>query len=103
MSDTVSEKLKRVPHSPGVYLMKDDPGEIIYVGKARDLRKRLASYFKNSNQWNMKVGVLSQKIADFDTIVTRTEKEALILESNLIKRHRPRYNVVFKDDKRYHR
>jgi len=101
MSDPISEKLKRVSHSPGVYLMKDDPGEIIYVGKARDLRKRLASYFKNSNQWNMKVGVLSQKIVDFDTIVTRTEKEALILESNLIKRHRPRYNVVFKDDKRY--
>ncbi|HIJ56879.1 MAG TPA: excinuclease ABC subunit UvrC [Deltaproteobacteria bacterium] len=101
MSDTISEKLKRVPHSPGVYLMKDDQGEIIYVGKARDLRKRLASYFKNSNQWNMKVGVLSQKIADFDTIITRTEKEALILESNLIKRHRPRYNVVLKDDKRY--
>ena len=101
MSDIISEKLKRVPHSPGVYLMKDDTGEIIYIGKARDLRKRLASYFKNSNQWNMKLGVLSNKIADFDTIVTRTEKEALILESNLIKRHRPRYNVVLKDDKRY--
>jgi len=101
MSDVIIEKLKRVSHSPGVYLMKDVQGEIIYVGKARDLRKRLASYFKNSNQWNMKVGVLSQKISTFDTIVTRTEKEALILESNLIKRHRPRYNVVLKDDKRY--
>ena len=101
MSDTVLEKLKRVSHAPGVYLMKDDRGVIIYVGKARDLRKRLASYFNNSNQWNMKVGVLSQKISDFDTIVTRTEKEALILESNLIKRHKPRYNVVLKDDKRY--
>ena len=101
MLDTITEKLKNVADNPGVYLMKDDTGEIIYIGKARNLKKRLASYFNNSNQWNMKVGVLSEKIADFDTIVTRTEKEALILESNLIKRHRPRYNVVLKDDKRY--
>ena len=97
----IQDKLTRVSHEPGVYLMKDAAGHVIYVGKARDLRKRLASYFKSAGQLDNKVGILVDKISDFDTIITRTEKEALILESNLIKRHRPRYNVVLKDDKRY--
>ncbi|MGD1972885.1 MAG: excinuclease ABC subunit UvrC [Desulfobacterales bacterium] len=97
----IQDKLARVSHDPGVYLMKDAAGQVIYVGKARDLRKRLASYFKSAGQFDRKVGILVDKISDFDTIITRTEKEALILESNLIKRHRPRYNVVLKDDKRY--
>ena len=97
----IQDKLTRVGHEPGVYLMKDAAGHVIYVGKARDLRKRLASYFKSAGQLDRKVGILVDKISDFDTIITRTEKEALILESNLIKRHRPRYNVVLKDDKRY--
>jgi len=97
----IQDKLARVSHEPGVYLMKDAAGHVIYVGKARDLRKRLASYFKSAGQLDRKVGILVDKISDFDTIITRTEKEALILESNLIKRHRPRYNVVLKDDKRY--
>jgi len=98
---SVEEKLSLTTHEPGVYLLKDAEGLIIYIGKARDLRKRLAAYFKNSAQTDMKTGVLVKKISDFDTIITGTEKEALILESNLIKRHRPRYNVVLKDDKRY--
>ena len=97
----LSDKLDRIAHEPGVYLLKDDDGTIIYIGKARDLRKRLAAYFKNSGHTDMKTGVLVKKIFDFDTIITGNEKEALILESNLIKRHRPRYNVVLKDDKRY--
>ena len=97
----IQDKLARVSHDPGVYLMKDAAGHVIYVGKARDLRKRLASYFKSAGQLDRKAGILVDKISDFDTIITRTEKEALILESNLIKRHRPRYNVVLKDDKRY--
>ena len=97
----IQDKLARVSHEPGVYLMKDAAGHVIYVGKARDLRKRLASYFKSAGQLDRKVGILVDKISDFDTIITRTEKEALILESNLIKRHRPRYNVILKDDKRY--
>ena len=97
----IAEKLSRTTHEPGVYLLKDAEGRIIYIGKARDLRKRLAAYFKNSVYTDMKTGVLINKINDFDTIITGTEKEALILESNLIKRHRPRYNVVLKDDKRY--
>ncbi len=82
-------------------MMKDERGTVIYVGKASNLRKRLSSYFARSTPPDMKTGVLVKQIADFDTIVTATEKEALILESNLIKRHHPRYNVVLKDDKRY--
>ena len=97
----VKEKLARTTHEPGVYLLKDAQGVIIYIGKARDLRKRLAAYFKNSGHMGLKTGVLVKKINDFDTIITGNEKEALILESNLIKRHRPRYNVILKDDKRY--
>jgi excinuclease ABC subunit C len=97
----IHDKLTGVSREPGVYLMKDAAGKIIYIGKARNLRKRLASYFKNSGQFNVKAGILATKISNFETIITRTEKEALILESNLIKRYKPRYNVVLKDDKRY--
>jgi excinuclease ABC subunit C len=100
-SFSIAEKLSRTAREPGVYLLKDSAGVIIYIGKARELRKRLAAYFKNSGHMDMKTGVLVNKICDFDTIITGNEKEALILESNLIKRHRPRYNVVLKDDKRY--
>ena len=97
----IQDKLTRVTDEPGVYLMKDDAGEILYIGKARNLRKRLASYFKNSGQMDVKVKILVDKIENLETIITRTEKEALILESNLIKRHKPRFNVILKDDKRY--
>ena len=97
----IQDKLKGVSKEPGVYLMMDATGKVIYIGKARNLRKRLASYFKPAGQLNVKAGILSAKISDIETIITRTEKEALILESNLIKRHKPRYNVVLKDDKRY--
>jgi len=99
--NNIQQKLTRVSGEPGVYLMKDDTGAVIYVGKARNLKKRLASYFKNSGQVDAKISILVNKISDFETVITRTEKEALILESNLIKRHKPRYNVVLKDDKRY--
>jgi excinuclease ABC subunit C len=98
---SIEDKLSRTAREPGVYLLKDATGAIIYIGKARDLRKRLAAYLKNTVQTDMKTGVLVNKISDFDTIITGNEKEALILESNLIKRHRPRYNVILKDDKRY--
>ena len=97
----IQEKLNRASNEPGVYLMKDTDGKVIYVGKARSLKKRLASYFKNSGQLDIKVNMLVHRVCDFETVITRTEKEALILESNLIKRHKPRYNVVLKDDKRY--
>jgi len=97
----ITDKLSRVSTGPGVYLMKDRVGEIIYVGKARNLKKRLASYFIKPVQPDIKTSVLVKKIDSFDTILTASEKEALILESTLIKRYRPRYNVFLKDDKRY--
>lgn len=100
-ADTIAQKLLRVGPEPGVYLMKDAAGTIIYVGKARNLKKRLSAYQKDVGNMDLKTGILVKKIADFETIITRTEKEALILESNLIKRYRPRYNVILKDDKRY--
>lgn len=101
MADALKEKYSRVPSLPGVYLMKNTYGQIIYVGKAGNLKKRLAAYFNRPSPLDMKTGVLIKQIVDFDIIITGTEKEALILESNLIKRHRPRYNVLLKDDKRY--
>ena len=100
-ASNVAQKLSMVGSEPGVYLLKNAAGKILYIGKARDLKKRLAAYFKNANQADTKTGVLVKKIADINTVITRTEKEALLLEANLIKRYRPRYNVVLKDDKRY--
>ena len=101
----IQYKLSGVTSTSGVYLMRDVHGTIIYVGKARNLKKRLASYFKKSNgqtlKRDIKTEVLIQKIWDFETIIAGSEKEALILESNLIKRYRPRYNVILKDGKRY--
>ena len=97
----ILKKLTRVSTEPGVYLMKDAVGTVIYIGKARNLKKRLSSYFKTSERLDIKAGILVNKIDDIETIITGTEKEALILESNLIKKHRPRYNVILKDDKRY--
>jgi excinuclease ABC subunit C len=97
----VREKLDRAAGGPGVYLMRDAAGKIIYVGKARNLKKRLASYFAPAGPVDPKTSVLVSRVVDLETILTASEKEALILESNLIKQHRPRYNVVLKDDKRY--
>ncbi|KUO50338.1 MAG: excinuclease ABC subunit C [Desulfitibacter sp. BRH_c19] len=98
---TVSEdKLKRLPDKPGVYLMLSEEGTIIYVGKASSLRSRVRSYFRDSSA-SAKVTALVRHIKDIDYIVTDTEVEALILECNLIKKHRPKYNVVLKDDKTY--
>ena len=97
----LSEKVARSTTEPGVYMMKDTQGVIIYIGKAKNLKKRLSSYFIRKNHLDVKTGVLVSKIADFDTLVTKTEQEALILEANLIRRHKPKYNVILKDDKRY--
>jgi excinuclease ABC subunit C len=101
MAMTLNDQLSGTPNDPGVYLMKDAEGKVIYIGKAKNLKKRLSSYFKQSGQIDLKTRVLVKKVSSFDTIITRTEKEALILESNLIKKYRPRYNVILKDDKRY--
>ena len=97
----LQHKLDRLPTGPGVYLMKDAKGGILYVGKGKDLRKRIFSYFREKEHESPKTRVLVSKVSDLEFILTGSEKEALILESNLIKRHRPRYNVVLRDDKRY--
>jgi len=98
---TLQNKLDSLPSSPGVYLMKDSQGKILYVGKGKELRKRVLSYFREKEHSSPKIRVLVEKVSDLDFITTGSEKEALILESNLIKHHRPRYNVVLRDDKRY--
>ncbi|HID29749.1 MAG TPA: excinuclease ABC subunit UvrC, partial [Desulfobacterales bacterium] len=101
MEQELKERLAGLPSAPGVYLMKDAKGHVLYVGKARDLKKRIGSYFRNTGGKDLKTRLLIEKIDHFDTMLTNTEKEALILESNLIKRLQPRYNVILKDDKRY--
>ena len=95
----VLDKLKLVPHKPGCYLMKNKDGVIIYVGKAKDLRNRLNSYFHSSHTG--KTARLVSEIADFDYIVVSSETESLILEINLIKKHDPKYNILLRDDKSY--
>ncbi|MGB2990362.1 MAG: excinuclease ABC subunit UvrC, partial [Candidatus Zixiibacteriota bacterium] len=94
-------KLKNLPAKPGVYLMKDASGRIIYVGKAKSLRNRVRAYFHHTSPHHPKISALISKISDFDVLATDSEMEALILEANLIKQHKPRYNVNLKDDKRY--
>ena len=96
-------KLRDVSHQPGVYLMKDRLGSIIYVGKARDLKKRLSSYFLASRKMraDLKTRALIDSIYDFETHEVRSEAEALLLEGKLIKDYRPRYNIAFRDDKRF--
>jgi excinuclease ABC subunit C len=101
MNTVVAEKLPDIPGSPGVYLMKDAGGRVIYVGKAANLKSRLSSYAVSAPHPDAKTAVLVEKIADIETIVTATVQEALILEANLIRRHKPPYNVILKDDKRY--
>lgn len=93
--------LKNLPDKPGVYMMKNSLGEVIYVGKAKVLKNRVKSYFQNSKNHSEKVRVMVKNIAEFEYIVTDSEMEALILECNLIKKYSPRYNILLKDDKFY--
>ena len=93
--------LKNLPEKPGVYIMKNSLGEIIYVGKAKILKNRVRSYFQNSKNHSEKVKVMVKNISEFEYIVTDSEMEALILECNLIKKYSPRYNIALKDDKFY--
>jgi excinuclease ABC subunit C len=97
----IKERLDSIPTRPGVYLMKGEADEVLYVGKAINLRNRLRSYFQASSALSPRVRRLVENAADLDFFVTDSELEALILECNLIKRHRPHYNVRLKDDKRY--
>ncbi len=98
---TLDEKLQNLPTQPGCYLHKDSRGRIIYVGKAKNLRNRVRQYFQSSRTMDAKTQKLVSLIADFEFIITDTETEALVLESNLIKLHKPKYNVMLKDDKQY--
>jgi excinuclease ABC subunit C len=102
-TEAIRKKLGTLPHKPGIYLMKDRFGTVIYVGKARDLRKRVSQYFHPSRRmgWDLKFNALIEAICDFDFHVVRREPEAFLLEGKLIKEFRPRYNVSFRDDKRF--
>src|SRR5262245_1986719 len=101
LSAGIQSKLDHLPDQPGVYLFRDEQGELLYIGKAAVLSNRVRSYFQKGTDHSPKHTVLVSHIADLETIVTRSELEALILESNLIKQHRPRFNVVLRDDKQY--
>jgi excinuclease ABC subunit C len=103
LSDAIRKKLSTLPHKPGVYLMKDRFGTVIYVGKARDLRRRVTQYFHPSRRlgWDLKFNALVEAIHDFDVHVVKSEPESLLLEGKLIKEFQPRYNVSFRDDKRF--
>ena len=97
--DELRDKANRLPLLPGVYIMKDVRGEVIYVGKAKALKNRVTSYFRGEHL--PKVAAMVAKVDDFDVIVVKTEFEALVLENSLIKRHKPHYNILLKDDKGY--
>ena len=99
-AEVLDRKIKAVPSSTGVYLMKDEKGNVIYVGKAKNLRSRIRNYFQGTDTRAM-VPFLVSRVRDLDFVVTNTEKEAFLLENTLIKEHRPRYNVIFRDDKTY--
>ena len=94
-------KARRAPHTPGVYLMKDAAGLVVYVGKAKDLKKRLASYFVPRQRMTPKVATMMDTVADMEWHEVRSETEALLLEGKLIKRWRPRWNILFRDDKQF--
>ena len=98
---SLEDKIRQLPNSPGVYLMRDAAGEIIYVGKARNLRQRVRSYFGASIDSRYHVKFLVARVTDIEVLLTDTEKEALLLENTLIKQHHPRYNLSLKDDKTY--
>ena len=97
----IPAELKKLPESPGVYIMRDKTDDIIYVGKAKILKNRVRQYFQNSAKHSLKVKQMVSNIDHFEYIVTGSEVEALILENNLIKKHNPKYNILLKDDKTY--
>src|SRR5713101_8029755 len=99
--DALTRKLDTIPTDAGVYLLKDKSGKVLYVGKAKSLRSRVRAYFREGGDERFQVRFLMRRVRDFDTLVARSEKEALILENNLIKQYKPRYNIRLKDDKSY--
>ena len=97
----LASRISAFPHLPGIYMFKDPGGAILYVGKARDLRKRISNYFRGGDAIDVKTRIMLAKATDLEYAITSSEKEALLLEASLIKKHRPRYNVVLRDDKNY--
>ena len=95
------KKATALPQKPGVYIMKDSGGNIIYIGKAKTLCNRVSQYFGSQNNHTRKVCKMVENVSDFDYIVVNSEFEALVLECNLIKQHKPKYNILLKDDKGY--
>jgi len=101
MKPTIRDTLKNLPDSPGVYIMRDSDNKVIYVGKAKVLKNRVRSYFRNSQDMDAKTAALVSNVQSLEYIVTHTEEEAFILENTLIKKYRPKYNIMLKDDKTY--
>ena len=101
MKEAIAQALAVLPNAPGVYIMHDATGKVIYVGKAIILKNRVRSYFRESSKVAPKVQALVNHVENIETIVTANEMEALVLECNLIKKYRPRYNISLKDDKTY--
>ena len=101
MTDLIRERLKTVPNRPGCYLMRDRRGEIIYIGKAKNLRRRVSSYFRAGAKHAPKVRSMVSTVYDFEFITVRNEAESLLTEASLIKRYKPRFNILMRDDKRY--
>ena len=99
--EQLKERVRRLPMQPGVYLHKDKTGKVIYVGKAKLLRNRVSNYFQPPERLNAKTRQLVSHIDDFDIIVTESEFEALVLENSMIKKYKPKYNILLKDDKGY--
>ena len=99
--DELRAKANDLPLLPGVYLMMDKTGQVIYVGKAKKLKNRVSQYFQDTASHNEKTKMMVAHVDRFDTIIVRSEFEALVLENSLIKRHQPRYNILLKDDKGY--
>ncbi|HLR33877.1 MAG TPA: GIY-YIG nuclease family protein, partial [Tissierellales bacterium] len=97
----LEEELKNLPDKPGVYIMKDKSGEIIYIGKAISLKNRVRQYFRSLKNQGLKVRAMVKHIDEFEYIIVDNEVEALILEANLIKKHKPKYNILLRDDKQY--
>ena len=101
MQKHLSEILAKIPKLPGIYFMKDGKANILYIGKAKSLQTRVRSYFQSSRSLHPRTRVFLGKVRDVTFLTTKTEAEALILESNFVKKHQPRYNVLLKDDKHY--
>ena len=101
MASRVENQLKQLPAKPGVYLFRDDGGDVLYVGKAKSLRSRVRSYFQKTGDGRVQIPALRERVTDIEVIVTGSEVEALHLEQNLVKRHRPPFNVRLRDDKSF--